>query len=760
MPEGMLGTPGRFRTGLDWLIQGRPERAVPLLEAALDAGEDAPWAGLNLALAYVQLGRIAPALPLLEAAAVALPDHAEVRFHLATVLGLRNETDRAALCYSAALERDPDHLLSLAGLAAIEESAGRHTTAAALVDRARRLAPDEPELDIMGGRLALAAGDAETAEADATRALDRRPGHVRAASLLAEALRSRLGGEAAAAEVAARAEAEPMRPDWPLVAAALDGRAGRLNERVGELRVAAALLPESSEVLAELGKALWEADQRSEAEAVLRQAIVVRPGDIDLRNWLATLLWRMQRPTEMLAWLDSAAADFGPAPTLEVNRALALNALGEQDAAVAAADAAAALQQTGASALIARMQVLAYHQEHGHAAALLAAGRAIAERLGPPPPRPERDRDPQRRLRVGLLSGSFGAHPVGWLTVAGFEALATNPEFELFAYALRPRRDGVNSRFRAICRGWRELAAVSDAAVAAAIVDDGCDILIDLGGYGDSGRPYALQRRPAPVTVKWVGSQFATMGLDCIDWMLTDRWETPPGAEQFYTERLLRLPDGYVCFSPPPYAPPVAPTPALARGHVTFGCFNNLAKITPHVLALWARILATLPDARLELRTQTLSEAGTRERVVARCAAAGLPMERLLLHPGCRHPQLLGAYGDIDIALDPFPYAGGLTVCEALWMGVPVVAMAGDSFSGRHAVSHLSNVGLPDWIATDADSYHDLAVARAQDIPALAKLRRGVRAQVAASPLCDAPRFGRNLAAALRAAWEAYCRES
>lgn len=757
MPDGYLPAPSHYRAAIAALAGGDPATAVPLLEAAVAAHEDAPWAGLNLALANIQLGRIAIALPLLEAAVASLPNLAEAHFHLGTVLGLRGETERASDHYATALASDPDHVLSLAGLAALEEKAGRAATAAALVARARRIAPDEPELAVIAARLAIAAGDPAQAAADAASALERRPAHLLASGLLAEAMFALHGDATASAEIASRAAAAPMSADWPLVAAMLHARAGRLTERIGALRIVQAMLPERSDLLAELGKALWDADHKPEAEDVLRRAITLRPGDIDLRNWLATLLWRMQRPSEMLAWLDSATADFGPAPTLEINRALALNALGEHPAALAAADAAIALSKQAAVALITRMQVQAYHPECGDAAALLATGRAVAERLGPPGTPPERDRDPHRRLRVGLISGGLGAHPVGWLTIAGFEALARDPGFELAAYAVRPRRDALNSRFRAACRVWRDVGALGDAAIARAIADDGCDILIDLGGYGDGGRPHVAHRRPAPVQIKWVGSQFATMGLDCIDWFLTDRWETPPGSERFYTERLLSLPDGYVCFTPPPYAPAVAPPPSVSRGFATFGCYNNLAKLTDAVLALWARIMTTLPDARLELRTPALGEAATHARFAARCAAAGLPMDRLALRPGCKHPQLLGAYGEIDIALDPFPYAGGLTACEALWMGVPVVAMAGDSFSARHAVSHLSNVGMDDWIANSADEYHDLAVARARDPARLATLRAGQRARVAQSPLCDAERFGKALISAIRHAWVDHC---
>nr|WP_242482030.1 glycosyltransferase [Paracraurococcus ruber] len=326
-----------------------------------------------------------------------------------------------------------------------------------------------------------------------------------------------------------------------------------------------------------------------------------------------------------------------------------------------------------------------------------------------------------------------------------------------YAADLAAQQDALAARFRARCGLWRDVGHLDDAALAAQIAADSVDILLDLGGYGDGGRPGVLQQRPAPVQVKWVGMQNASMGLGCIDWMLTDRWETPAGFERFYAERLLRLPDGYVCYLPPPEAPPVGPLPALARGHVTFGCFNNLAKVTPQVLAAWARILAALPQARLVLRTHALGETATRERVLARMVGLGLPADRVVLEGGVPHQALLAAYGGIDIALDPFPYTGGLTVCEALWMGVPVLTLAGDSFCGRHALSHLSNVGLPDWAVTDAEAYVAAAIARASDLPALAALRAGLRDRVAASPLTDAAHFGPALAQALRRAWGEWC---
>ncbi|HLJ05936.1 MAG TPA: hypothetical protein VKT26_06680, partial [Acetobacteraceae bacterium] len=259
------------------------------------------------------------------------------------------------------------------------------------------------------------------------------------------------------------------------------------------------------------------------------------------------------------------------------------------------------------------------------------------------------------------------------------------------------------------------------------------------------------------VQVKWVGMQSCTTGMPDIDWMLTDRWETPPELAHLYTERLLVMPDGYVCYSPPPYAPDVTALPAIANGCVTFGCFNNLAKVTPRVIATWARVLQRLAGSRMVLKTHQFTDAATRDRVRAAFIAHGIGDHRLELRGPSDHRTFMDEYNNIDIVLDPFPYSGGLTTCEALWMGVPTVTLAGEIFAARHSVSHLSNAGLADWVATDIEAYVELAVAKASDIAALASLRSGLRAQVRASPLCDGPRFGRNLGATLRVAWRNWC---
>ena len=251
--------------------------------------------------------------------------------------------------------------------------------------------------------------------------------------------------------------------------------------------------------------------------------------------------------------------------------------------------------------------------------------------------------------------------------------------------------------------------------------------------------------------------------IDRDDWIvghgLADRrlWQVPPSAEQLYTERIIRLPHGYVCYGPPDYAPAVTQLPALENGHVTFGCFNRLAKLSDETLALWARVLGAVPQGRLLLNTKELACQGLRERVIGRFSALGIAPDQLDLRPGGSHVEMLAAYGEVDVALDPMPYSGGLTTLEALWMGVPVVTLPGQRFCARHSLSHIMVLGHPEWAAESADEYVRIAAGLAADTETLMALRGQHRGNMAASPLCDGLALTRGLEAAYRKMWRQHC---
>jgi protein O-GlcNAc transferase len=345
-------------------------------------------------------------------------------------------------------------------------------------------------------------------------------------------------------------------------------------------------------------------------------------------------------------------------------------------------------------------------------------------------------------LRIGLVSGRFQRHAVGFLTLGVLEAL-DSARFSLLMFDNGKHEDDYTNRFKAIASAWIRISELDDDAAADAVRAQKIDVLIDLGGHSDGGRMGLFARRPAPVQVKWAGGQHGTTGLKAMDYFISDAVETPTGDDEYFVETVIRMPDSYACYTPPPDAPGVNSLPAATRGVVTFGSFNNIAKIGPRTVAAWARILQALPDSCLVLKHSALSEAETRNRLEADFAAYGIVPSRLALRTPTGHTAHLAAYHDIDIALDPFPWSGCVTTCESLWMGVPVLTLPGIAFCHRHSASFLRCAGLDEWIAADEDDYVEKAIGYANQLESVAALRVSLRDRVRRSPLCDAPRFAR-----------------
>lgn len=348
----------------------------------------------------------------------------------------------------------------------------------------------------------------------------------------------------------------------------------------------------------------------------------------------------------------------------------------------------------------------------------------------------------QRPLKVGFVSADLGRHPVGYFLVQVLESL--NRELiEATCYSGRVVEDDMSQRLRRAAVSWQRTYGLSDRELLERIRRDEIDILIDLSGHTRSHRLKVFANRAAPIQMTWMG-YVGTTGLAQMDYLIADRWQLPTDAQSQLVERIVRLPQGYVCYSPPEYAPDVGPLPALSRGVVTFGSFNYPAKLNEPVIRVWAAILNAVPESRFVARYRGLDDPTTRELLFLQFESQGISRERIELHGRCAHPDLMAAYGDIDIAIDPFPYSGGLTTCEALWMGVPVVSCPGETFASRHSLSHLSNVGHPELVAADLDEYVELAVNLAADLTRLSELRTSLRSCMAASPLCDGRQFTRD----------------
>jgi SAM-dependent methyltransferase len=346
-------------------------------------------------------------------------------------------------------------------------------------------------------------------------------------------------------------------------------------------------------------------------------------------------------------------------------------------------------------------------------------------------------------LRIGYLSADFCQHTVG-LFVKDVIVNHDHNRVAVFAYSAGQVRDWVTSAIGKACT-FRDVSAMDDSALAERIRQDDIDVLVDLSGHTAGSRLMVFAHRPAPVLISWLG-YFATTGLPYIDAVLLDEWHAPPGIEAQFVEPILRLPLGRFCYQPVPWSPAeVAAPPYLQNGFITFGCFNNTAKLNHGVFEVWAKILDSVPDSRLILKWRTFADESLCQSVWESFAARGISPERIELRCASFHVDVMKEYAGIDIALDPFPFTGGLTSCEALWMGVPVVTWPQSRVVSRQSFAFLSAIGLPELAAEDADDYVRIAETLAVDRNRLTALRNELRTRMQASHLMDVTGFTRQL---------------
>ncbi len=368
------------------------------------------------------------------------------------------------------------------------------------------------------------------------------------------------------------------------------------------------------------------------------------------------------------------------------------------------------------------------------------------------------DANAERKLRIGLVSADLHRHAAAFLSLRAIEQLAALGH-EIYCYKTDRKRqdDDFSERYKAVAKSWRDVSDLDDSALAALIAEQKIDVLFDLAGHTAGNRLSIFAMRAAPVQLSWAG-YVGTIGLDTYDGIIADPVEIPPGHDVFYVEPIIRLPDCYVCYHPPVAAPDPGVLPFLKTGTFTFGCFNRPAKLNSEVARAWSKILKQIPDSRILMVYGGLNEKSTQEAVYKILESGGISRERVELVGETEQPKLLEAYAErIDLALDPFPYSGGVTTLESMWMGVPTVTLVGDTFAGRHAASHLTAAGLQEFCTYSIDAYVDLAVDWARRPEGLSTLRSELRKRVSTSPLNDQIRFGHNLSAVLMRLWSEWC---
>ncbi len=356
------------------------------------------------------------------------------------------------------------------------------------------------------------------------------------------------------------------------------------------------------------------------------------------------------------------------------------------------------------------------------------------------------------RLRVGFVSGDLCNHPVGYF-IEGILAHLSNSKIEIISYPTTPKQDSLTKRIKPFFFRWQPICELSDKDAANLIYNDGVHILVDLAGHTAHNRLPMFAWKPAPIQISWLG-YFATTGLPMMDYILSDPYLTPSEKNDAFVERIWPLPETRWCFTPPDIQIDVQDLPAERNKFLTFGCFNNFSKLNEQVFELWSKVLHAIPDSRLLLKSKQLAEGGVCSEIMQQFYSRGIASDRIMLEKSESRDKYFAAYNKIDIALDPFPFTGGTTSVEGLWMGVPVITMAGDSLVSRQGVSILENVGLADWIAKDKDDYVNKAVLFSSDLEKLAKLRAALRSKSLSSPLFNAQRFAKNFEGALWQMWK------
>jgi protein O-GlcNAc transferase len=686
------------------------------------------------------------------------PDHPDALHLLGLIAVGAGQLDAAAALIGRASECDPSTPAYHYSLGIVLRQQGRLADALAAFERTLAIEPGLAEVHDHRGGVLKALGRLDEALAACEQALRLEPG-------LAEAHNNRGGvlkdiGRLDEA-LAACAEAARIRPDFAEAyfnSGIILTRMARPDEALAAFDATLAARPDIAEAHFSRGVILQEKGRIEEALAAFDDALAINPNYAQAHNNRGGILRARGKYVDALVAFDAAVRLQPDNARAHNNRGVTCKDLGRLDEALAAYREAVRLDPDFTDAHSNLLFSLNYDPSTDEQA-LFEAHRAWGERYGHPSgvfTTHENPRAVDKTLRVGLVSADLARHPVGFL-IEGVLAAADPDRVQFICYSGRVIEDQVTRRLKATAHAWRSSIGLSDAQLAELIRADGIDILIDLSGHTGGNRLPCFSLRPSPVQVTWFGSCHTT-GVDAIDYILMDPTYVTEGGERWFTETVVRLPDIRWCYAPPDYAPEVTPPPVLERGAITFGTLSNLTKVTSAVAELWARVLDAAPGSRLLLNWKTLADVEERGRMQALLGAAGIPAERVELTQGAdSHAGVLGGYADIDIALDPFPFSGCTTTCELLWMGLPVVTLPMVRPASRQTLGFLSALGRTEWVAGDADEYVCIASGLAADPGTLATMRRQQRDRMAASPICDGPRFMGHLEAALRDMWRRWC---
>lgn len=721
--------------------RGQAAEAAQCYGRALAAQPNDAMIRNNLSCLLVDLSRLDEAQSAARAALCLQPDYADAWFNLGNVQRMGNDPAGAQRAYGRAIRLNPALAANLAGTPVPPRSTAEKMQAAIDLQSAGRL---------------------DAAETTYRDILCDTPNHLDANNNLAILLRAkRRWWEAQACyrrAIAVSGDNEKAYSLYNNFSCLLTDMA-QTGSALQAIRISLALNPGFADAWFNLGNILRDMADATGARIAYQRAIRLRPDMAQAHSNLGNSHRDASEMSEAVACFEAAIRFSPDLPQPYVNLGETLKEQGRISEAITVFQTG--LERHPDLTLLHSNLLFALHysplmQPEVTYRAHKFWNDCHARPLRPAPRNFANERSPDRRLKIGYVSPDFCAHSCAHFSEPLLRA-HDRRQVEIHCYSNTRRRDATTDRFKGLADQWHSLIDHDDAAAAAQIESDNIDILVDLAGHTAGCRPLLFARKPAPIQVTWLGYPDTT-GLSTMDYRFTDAIADPPGAtERWHSETLLRLPHGFLSFQPAIDSALCEVSPVQNNGFVTFGSFNNIAKVTPDVIGVWSQILTQLPTARLVLKSRAFADGPTHASYVKGFAENGVTPDRIDLLPHIAQVEdHLRAYDGIDIALDPFPYNGTTTTCEALWMGVPVIAVTGATHVARVSASLLTQCGLTELIASDKTGYVEIAVRLAQDLPRLSKLRRTMRERLTASALCDHSGFAAQVETAFRAMWRVW----
>lgn len=701
-----------------------------------------------------QVGRSDASVELIRRAITLLPDFAEAHYNLGNALMVLGKFQQAKVAFARAIELKPDYAEAHNNLGNSLIDVGKLDEAAAAYSKAIQISPGFADARYNLANIHKNRGRFDEAIAGYVAAIQLKGDYPEAYSHLADALRVRGRLNEAASACAKAIEQKPASAEAHNNLGNILRDQGKLAEAIAAYSKAVELKPDVAGPHYNLGKALIDQGKQEEGIAAYSRAIALNADFVEAHYNLGNALAARGKLDEAVTAYSSAVRLEPDHADAHSNLASALKNQGLLDEALASYDRAIALKPENAPFGSNRVYTVHFHpgygapmlhQEHKRWNAQHAARLAPLKRAGGTS---QATAPTERRLKIGYVSADLYAHGVGRFLLPILER-RDRGGFEVFWYSNVRDSDPMTGQFKALVDNWQDIAGVTDEQAADLVRKDKIDILVDLAMHTPGNRMLLFARRPAPVQATYP-AYCSTTGLETIDYRLTDPLLDPPGSgDEPYSEKSIRLPETCWCYQPITTME-VGSLPALSSGQVTFGCLNDFAKVTAPALAAWGRVLRDTPQSRLLLHAP---QGSPRQRALYELKREGVEPDRVTFVDQAAGRDYFKLFQSIDIALDPFPFGGAMTTCDAIWMGVPVVTLAGKTAVGRAGASILSNVGLAGLVARAPERYVRVAAELAKDLTRLAKLRASLRTRVQKSPLMDAGRLTRNLESAYRQMW-------